>query len=118
MLYNEYNQNAPQVISEMCGIFFQYANCHYNRTSKWNWILKIDGDMPPCVMQKEPDELLNDIIKVIQLSDIHLQENYSEDSNANCSDVQTCCQSYQVGCCFDCIQSRCSNKNFKSWFSF
>ncbi|XP_011647307.1 sphingomyelin phosphodiesterase 1-like isoform X1 [Pogonomyrmex barbatus] len=75
--------------STICGIVLESQSCPLNN-DEFNWTIDIDSSPPKLIDLEESDEIIN----VIQITDIHYDPNYEPYGNSQCKEP-TCCRKGQ-----------------------
>lgn len=80
----------------ICGIMLQDHNCYFNDTTP-TWSINIDQMSPMILSSKNviPD-FGYETLKILHITDTHLDPKYKEGTNAACS-TPVCCRDKVVG---------------------
>ncbi|XP_064100938.1 sphingomyelin phosphodiesterase-like [Macrobrachium nipponense] len=89
MLYYMFT-NGTIIPSEVCGMTLNAYGCNTTRPER-EWTIEIHGDKPPVEPLVLP-ESGEPTIKVLQISDMHMDPLYSPGSNADCVEQLLCCR--------------------------
>lgn len=75
--------------STICGVVLESESCPLI-DDEFDWIVNIDSGPPKLIDADESEEIIN----IIQITDIHYDPNYEPYGNANCNEP-TCCRKGQ-----------------------
>ncbi|EFN69910.1 Sphingomyelin phosphodiesterase [Camponotus floridanus] len=73
--------------SSICGVIFESQSCPLIIGDEFKWTINIDSSPPKLIDDYENENIIN----IIQLTDIHYDRNYEPFGNAYC-DEPTCCR--------------------------
>lgn len=72
--------------SAICGVVLESQSCPLI-DDEFNWTVNIDSGPPKLIVADESEEIIN----IVQITDIHYDRNYEPFGNAYC-DEPTCCR--------------------------
>ncbi|XP_043471211.1 sphingomyelin phosphodiesterase 1-like [Leptopilina heterotoma] len=72
--------------SDVCGVILQSQACSTS-SSEYNWSIDVDDSEPKLI----PTTNDNEMMKILQITDIHYDPNYEVNGNAGCAEP-TCCR--------------------------
>lgn len=72
--------------SDVCGVILQSQACSTS-SSEYNWSIEVDNSEPKLI----PTTNDNEMMKILQITDIHYDPNYEVNGNAGCAEP-TCCR--------------------------
>ncbi|XP_072757179.1 sphingomyelin phosphodiesterase-like [Anoplolepis gracilipes] len=75
--------------STICGVVLESQSCPLN-DAEFNWTVNIDSGPPKLIEPEESEEIIN----IVQITDIHYDPNYEPYGNAYCNEP-LCCQKGQ-----------------------
>lgn len=84
------NAKPNLTASSICGVVFESQSCPFNIGDEFKWTINIDSSPPKLINDYENDNIIN----IIQITDIHYDRNYEPFGNAYCKEP-TCCRKGQ-----------------------